>query len=114
MKNTVMIKRNYEFKNLFSKGKFYYGEYIHIYIKKNSSSYNKFGIAVSRKQGKAVQRNKIKRYIRESYKNHEEEIEKGNSFLVIINKNVEIKDVKYIDIEKNMLKTLKIANLLKS
>ena len=32
MKNTVMIKKNYEFKKFFSKGKFYLGEYINMYI----------------------------------------------------------------------------------
>ena len=101
MKETVVIKRNYEFKNLFSKGKFYYGEFIHFYIKKNNLPYNKFGIAVSRKQGKAVYRNRIKRLIRENY-----------SLLIIINKNKNIKEITYYDIESNFLKTLKKANLL--
>ena len=54
MKKTVMIKKNYEFKRLFSKGKFYYGNYINMYIKKSDKNYNKLGIAVSKKQGKAV------------------------------------------------------------
>ena len=113
MKNTIVIKKNYEFKNLFSKGKFYYGEYIHLYIRKNNLSYNKLGIAISKKQGKAVYRNKIKRLIRENYKNLENRIEKGNSILVVINKNVNLKETSYKDIETNFLKTLEKANLLK-
>ena len=48
MKNTIIIKKNYEFKMLFSKGKFYYGDFIHMYIKKTNSSINKFGIAISK------------------------------------------------------------------
>lgn len=112
MKNTVMIKKNYEFKNLFSKGKFYYGEFIHMYIKKVNSSYNKFGIAISKKQGKAVKRNRIKRLIRENYKNFESQIEKGTQILIIINKEKNIEEINFKDIEKNFLRTLKKANIL--
>ena len=68
MKKTIMIKKNYEFKILFSKGKFYHGEFIHMYIKQTNQDINKFGIAVSKKQGKAVKRNHIKRLIRENYR----------------------------------------------
>ena len=77
MKKTIMIKKNYEFKHLFSKGKFYYGEYIHMYIKETNQDTNKLGIAVSKKQGKAVKRNHIKRLIRENYKNLEMKMKTG-------------------------------------
>ena len=102
MKNTIIIKKNYEFKNLFSKGKFYYGEFIHMYIKKTNSSYNKFGIAISKKQGKAVKRNRIKRLIRE----------KGIQILIVINKDKKIEEINFKDIENNFLRTLKKADIL--
>ena len=41
MKKTIMIKKNFEFKYLFSKGKFVYGTYIHMYIKETNRKYNK-------------------------------------------------------------------------
>ena len=47
MKNTIMLKKNYEFKNLFSKGKFFYGKYIHMYIKKTNSKFNKIPIFIA-------------------------------------------------------------------
>lgn len=112
MKNTIMIKKNYEFKNLFSKGKFYYGDFIHMYIKENKNNFNKLGIAISRKQGKAVKRNRIKRLIRENYKNLEVNIKKGYNILIVINKKKSIENIKFKDIETNFLKTLKKANLL--
>ena len=104
MKNTIMIKKKYEFKNLFSKGKFYYGEFIHMYIKPNNKTYNKLGIAVSKKQGKAVVRNHIKRLIRENYKNLENNLRCGYNILFIINKNQndKTKSISFYDIKNNM------------
>ena len=112
MKKTIMIKKNYEFKILFSKGKFYHGEFIHMYIKQTNQDINKFGIAVSKKQGKAVKRNHIKRLIRENYKNFECSIKTGTNILIVINKNKDIKDISFKDIEENFLRTLKKANVL--
>ena len=112
MKKTIMIKKNYEFKILFSKGKFYHGEFIHMYIKQTNQDINKFGIAVSKKQGKAVKRNHIKRLIRENYKNFESSIKTGTNILIVINKNKDIKNISFKDIEENFLRTLKKANVL--
>ena len=112
MKKTIMIKKNYEFKHLFSKGKFYYGEYIHMYIKETNQDTNKLGIAVSKKQGKAVKRNYIKRLIRENYKNLEMKMKTGINVLIVINKDKDIKDITYKQIEENFLRTLKKANVL--
>ena len=112
MKKTIMIKKNYEFKILFSKGNFYHGEFIHMYIKQTNQDINKFGIAVSKKQGKAVKRNHIKRLIRENYKNFESSIKTGTNILIVINKNKDIKDISFKDIEENFLRTLKKANVL--
>ena len=106
MKKTIMIKRRYEFKNLFSKGKFYYGEYINMYIQKNNKKYNKLAIAISKKQGKAVVRNHFKRLIKENYKNFEPKIDSGYNILFIINKDktLETKNITFFNIKNNMNK----------
>ena len=114
MKRTLMVKKRYEFKNLFSKGKFFYGNYINMYIIKNNKKYNKLAIAVSKKQGKAVVRNHFKRLIKENYKNYEDYLEKGYSILFIINKekSQETKNISFYDIKDNMLKLFKKAGII--
>ncbi len=112
MKKTIVIKKNYEFKNLFNKGKFFYGDYIHVYVLKNNCNLNKLGIAISKKQGKAVKRNHFKRLIRESYKILEPYIKNGYSILIVGNKNRNINDISYHIVKNNMEESLKKAGIL--
>ena len=102
MKSTKMLKKNYEFKNVLSKGKFYIGKKIKIVILKNKKNINYLGIAISTKNGKAFQRNRIKRLIRETYKNLENNIILGRDIVVLMKKNIDIKNVKYKDIFEDM------------
>ena len=113
MKNTKIIKKNYEFRNIFSKGKYYSGSNIEAFIKKNkgNKSYNYMGIAVSVKVGKAVKRNHIKRLIREAYKYIEEFIIPGHSFVFLWKKKSDIVNLSYKNVKKDMIKIFSDANM---
>ena len=70
MKKTKMLKKNYEFSNVFSKGSYYSGEVIEAFILNNGEkNFNYLGLAISSKAGHAVQRNRIKRLLRENFYN---------------------------------------------
>ena len=69
MRNTMSLKKNYEFKRLFKTGKLYTSPHLYVYIRKNRLKSNRIGICVSKKTSKrSVIRNRIRRLIRENYR----------------------------------------------
>ena len=112
MKKTEMLKKNYEFKNVLTKGKFYRGKEIEIFIIKNNKKRNFLGIAIGTKNGKAFQRNRAKRIIRECYTKLEDKLIEGNSIVILMNKNFCIDDIKFSDVYGEMLKIFQKAKIL--
>ena len=113
MKKTKMLKKNYEFKNVLSKGKYYSGFYIEAFIIKNNlKNNNLLGIAIGTKIAKATKRNHIKRLIRESYKNLEDGINTGYSIVFLWKKKIDIKNANYKNIKKDMNKIFDKAGIL--
>ncbi len=111
MKKTIMLKRKYEFKILFSKGKIAYGKNLTMYILRNKNSVNKLGIAIGKKSGKAVDRNKIKRLIKENYRLFEMRIKCGYNILISVNKKCEIQNMDFYIIQKELEKLLKKSEI---
>lgn len=111
MNKTIMIKKRYEFKILYQKGKIYFGKNITMYIIKNKLNKNKLAIAVGKKSGKAVERNKIKRLIRENYKEIEPCVNCGYNILFSVNKKCDLKNITYYDIKKDFEKIIKKSEL---
>ena len=92
MRKIKTLKKNYEFKNVLSKGKFYIGKQISIYVLKNNKKINVIGVAVSIKQCGAVKRNRIKRLIRENYRLVKNNLKQGYDIVFLWNKKLQPKD----------------------
>ena len=113
MKKTEMLKKNYEFKNVLTKGKFYIEKEIEIFILKNNQKRNFLGIAVGTKNGKAFQRNKAKRLIRECYSKLEGQLVEGNSIVILMNKKFDIENIKFSEVLKDIENIFLKAEILK-
>ena len=112
MKKTVMLKKNYEFRKVLSKGKYYSGEYIEALILANSKGNNALGIAVNTKLGSAVERNKIKRLFRESYYLFEESIIDGQEIVFLWKKKQPIENANFQNIKVDMQRIFDKAKIL--
>jgi len=112
MKKTKMLKKNYEFKNVLSKGISYYGSFVQVVVKKNNTKYNFLGIAIGVKVAKAVKRNKIKRLIRENYRLMEDSIKTGNSIVFLWNKNADAEIVNFNDIKTDIENIFRKSGIL--
>lgn len=113
MKKTKTLKKNYEFRRILTKGKYLSGKYIEcFYMNNKSKNMNFIGIAISSKIAKANKRNRIKRIIRENYKNIESNIKTGKSIVFLWKKNKNILDCTYWNVEKDMLKIMKEMEML--
>ncbi len=112
MKNTQMLKKNYEFRNVLSRGKYFSGKNIEMFLRNNNcQNKNLLGIAISVKIAKAVRRNHIKRLTREAYRNIENKLETGYSFVFLWKKKVDIKNATYDNILEDMEHIFKKAKI---
>ena len=102
MKKTKMLKKNYEFRKVLSKGKNYYGDYIQAVIIKSQDSNILLGLAINTKSGKAVERNRIKRLLRENYQLIEPKIKDGYEIVFLVKKKVNLRDISFYDIKRDM------------
>ena len=103
MKNTKIIKSNEIFRLVLKKGDFNVDKYLSTHVLKNSKknyNINYLGICVSKKNGNSVKRNKIKRWVREVYKQEEIKLKKNINIVILIKKTTKFEDLSY-DIIKN-------------
>lgn len=83
MKKTEAMKLNKDFKRLYYRGKSFAGKYIVVYTARNGRKVNRLGLTCGKVIGKAVQRNRAKRLMRESYRLTEDNIKIGNDFVIV-------------------------------
>ncbi|MFI3174400.1 MAG: ribonuclease P protein component [Bacillota bacterium] len=100
MKFTESLKKNFQFRYVYNKGKSFANRQLVLYCVKNGTNDNRLGISVSKKVGKSVVRSRVTRLIRESYRNMEVDVKRGYSFVLIA--RVPTATADYHEIEKSV------------
>ena len=108
-----MLKKNYEFQRVFAKRNYYGGKYIEMFVIDNKENKNYLGIAISKKVANSVYRNKIKRLIRENYRQIENKIITGKTYVILWKKKSKIENINYYNIKEDINKIFSKAKLIK-
>ncbi|MEI3604448.1 ribonuclease P protein component [Pseudogracilibacillus sp. SE30717A] len=111
MKKAYRVKKNSEFQEILKSGKSFANRELVIYYKeKPLQTHFRIGISVGKKIGNAVTRNRIKRYIRESFIQLEDDVLPELDLVIIARKPTINMDCKQI--KKSLLHLLNKLNLL--
>lgn len=106
MSKEEVLKKNYEFRLVLSKGKYFSGKYIEAFALKNYLNRNKIGIAINKKIGKAVKRNYLKRLIREGYRQSKRDFNSFYNIVFLVKKSINIEELSFNRVQKDILKIL--------
>ncbi len=111
MNSEERVRKNSHFRYIYNRGKSLSNASLVMYSIKNNKPVNRIGISVSKKIGKSVVRNRVKRLIKESYRNNKDRFKKGYDIVYIA--RIGTSKLKYNDIEKSIFNLAKRGGILK-
>ena len=110
MRKKEVLRGKKDFSTVYKKGKSIRERYIVVICLRNQLPYNRTGFLASKKVGGAVQRNRAKRLMKESYRAVEDELKIGYD-LIFIARNT-INGRKCEEVSKSLRKSMLKAHLI--
>mgnify|MGYP001252563306 FL=1 len=109
MWNLTRIKKSRDFKRVFNKNMSVADRNIVLYYLPNNLSVSRFGFTVSKKIGKAVIRNRIRRLFREVCRLNKDKFPEGYDYVLLARRNVV--GLNYRQVEETVFKLLQRLNI---
>lgn len=103
------LRHNREYRAVYRTGKSVANRAIVVYFARNRLNTIRAGFSVSKKIGKSVVRNRVRRLIKEAFRLHIDDIKPGYDIIFIARTGH--KELKYADIERSVMDVLKRAGL---
>lgn len=108
------LTKEKDFENLFKNGQAFHSQLFNLKIVRNKLNNTRFGFIISKKVSKkAVERNKIKRRLREVIRKEIEQIKNGYDAVIIVKNNQEVIKKEYLQIKNEVDNLIKKAKILK-
>lgn len=83
MKKEYRVKKSQDFDNIIRKKQSFANRQFVIYYQENKLNHMRLGISVSKKLGKAHERNRLKRYVRESFKTRKDFLKNYDIIIIV-------------------------------
>ena len=99
-----VIRRRSEFAALHKLGKRFYSGHFTLVVKKNALGHRRLGLTISKKVGKSVQRNRMKRLLREFFRLNKDRFPASHDLWFIVRKD--FSKSRYADLCREMDKLL--------
>lgn len=112
MKNTESLRKNRDFLKLYRSGKFYVGRRIVLYVRENRTQTNRLGISTAKNFGNSVERNRIRRLIRENYREIEAQVPTGWDLVFSARKTKDVQLPSFQEVGKEMRYLMRKIGLL--
>jgi len=111
MDKRATLKKNYEFRRLYTKGKSVVTPCMVVYSLRNANGSNRVGYTVSTKLGHAVVRNRVRRRLREIYRLNSHRLQTGHDIVIVARTKSVGAD--YARLEETFLRAARELKLLK-
>ncbi|WP_010308327.1 ribonuclease P protein component [Kurthia senegalensis] len=112
MKKQRRVKKNVDFQKVFKKGKSFANRQFVVYcLSKEEQKQFRIGLSLNKKVGNAVQRNQVKRHIRQAFHELDHELVQEMDYVIIARKPAAAMD--FFQTKKSLEHVLKIAKVLK-
>ena len=111
MKFTSTLNKNHEFKRLYNKGKSAASQCVVVYCRRTGRNENRIGFTVSTKIGGAVQRNRVRRRLKEIYRLNEEKLSHGYDIVIVA--RVRSRYIGYHEMESSVLSLFRKLNIMR-
>lgn len=111
MKRRYRIKKNERFQTVRRQGRSFTNRYLVLCVLENELPYSRFGFSISTRIGNAVERNRIKRRLREAIRLKQDVIVPGRDIVLIARRPIRAAD--YHQMDDACVRLLQRAHLFK-
>lgn len=109
LKKKWRLRQNSDFKRIFSMRRSSSSKYVIVYVHKGE---RKYGFIASKKVGKAVERNRAKRLMREVVRRNWDNLDPNQQIILIARQS--IRGIPYVEVEKAILSVFRRVGVLKA
>ena len=81
------LRSNAQFSDVYRTHRSFADDYFVMYVRENGESFNRVGVSVSKKIGNSVVRHRVKRLVKEAFRNSEEMFNSGLDIVFVARSN---------------------------